>query len=139
VAHGEASHADSKRQVWEKEFAENLSSAVLVGTFTTIGEEASKPDRYEIAKVTKLQDDFWLFQAKYGDKTMPPLPLKVLWAGNTPVITMDDFTIPLLGTFSFRVMIDGDLYVGTWVHDERRGHMIGRIEPAEEQCPDKSS
>jgi hypothetical protein len=115
------------RDALEKQFAERLRESVLVGTYSTTGEAETKPDRYEIASVAKLQGDVWLFQAKYGDKVLPPLPLRVLWAGDTPVISMNDLTIPALGTFSFRVMIHGDLYAGTWKHDDKGGHMTGTI------------
>jgi hypothetical protein len=130
--------SEADPEALEKEFADNLTEAVLTGTYTTVGEGedgSPKPDSYEIRKVSKLKGDYWLFHAKYGDTNMPPLPLKVLWAGNTPVITMDDFTIPLLGTFSFRVLIDGDLYVGTWQHGKKRGHMIGTIQKSGEADP----
>jgi hypothetical protein len=134
----DAHRIEADREAFEKEFTDNMSEAVLIGTYTTVGEGkdgSPKPDSYEIRKVSKLKGDYWLFRAKYGDTNLPPLPLKVLWAGGTPVITMDDFTIPLLGTFSFRVMIDGDLYVGTWQHGKKRGHMIGTIRKSEETDP----
>ena len=51
------------RAALEKQFVERLRSVVLEGTYTTTGEEAAKPDRYEIASVAKLQGDLWLFQA----------------------------------------------------------------------------
>ena len=54
------------------------------------------------------------------------------WAGKTPVITLDNVTIPGLGTFSSRVVIDGALYAGTWQHDAVGGHMFGRIVPIAE-------
>jgi hypothetical protein len=121
-----AAGEQSKR---DEQFIQQLTGVVLEGTYTTTGQAKpeSKPDRYEISGVTKLPGDFWLFQARYGDLPLPPLPLKVLWAGDTPVITMDDFTIPKLGTFSFRVMFDRDLYAGTWKHDDKGGHMIGTV------------
>lgn len=133
----EPASAAEQQEAREKAFADHLSGSVLVGKYTTTpaagDEEAeTKPDRYEIARVSKLEGDVWLFEARYGDTPLPPLPLKVLWAGKTPVITMDDFTIPALGTFSFRVMIDGPLYAGTWRHDEKGGHMLGTIEKKKE-------
>jgi hypothetical protein len=118
----------------EAAFAERLSGVELVGSYTTEreGEEPEiEPDRYEISKVTKLKGDWWLFHSKYGKITLPPLPLKVLWAGDTPVISMEDLTIPKLGTFSFRVMIHGDRYVATWQHGEKGGHMWGNIRKME--------
>ena len=126
------SQGEADRAALYRKFAENLTGAALVGTYTTTTSQSDngkhKPDRYQISKVTKLNGGYWRFHAKFGEISMPPLRLKVLWAGDTPVITMDKFTIPQLGTFSFRVLIDGDLYVGTWQHDEKGGHMLGRIE-----------
>ena len=105
-----------------------MTDVVLEGTYTTVGEQGkAEPDRYEIASVKKLQGNYWLFQARYGEMPLPPLPLKVVWAGDTPVISMNDFTIPKLGTFSFRVMIHRELYAGIWQHGEKGGHMTGTV------------
>jgi hypothetical protein len=76
-------------------------------------------------------EDLWQFSAriKYGDKDVTlPIPIEVKWAGKTPVISLDNVTIPQLGTFSSYVVIDGDKYAGTWTHGEVSGHMFGRIE-----------
>jgi hypothetical protein len=56
------------------------------------------------------------------------MPINVLWAGNTPVMTLDKITIPGLGTFSARVVFHENKYAGTWVHDNVGGHLFGRIE-----------
>lgn len=110
-------------------FAETMSGSVLVGSYTIDGKsEPPKSDRYEIVSVSKYDDRTWIFVAKYGKLTMPPLRLPLMWAGNTPVIVLDDFTIPVLGTFSCRVMFDGSRYAGTWQHGDVGGHMWGRIE-----------
>jgi len=53
--------------------------------------------------------------------------LQVKWAGDTPVITLTNLTIPGLGTFTSRVMIYGDRYAGTWQHDKTGGHLWGKI------------
>ena len=114
-------------------FSETMTDVVLVGHFTIDNAtEPLKEERYEIERVVKAsQGDYWLFQAriKYGtyDVTLP-LPLEVKWAGKTPVITLDNVTIPGLGTFSARVVIDGTRYAGTWTHGEVGGHMFGKIE-----------
>jgi hypothetical protein len=123
-------------------FAKNLTNVELVGQFTI--DNSSKPlreERYEIHSVAKApKGDYWLFQAriKYGEYDVTlPLPLEVKWAGKTPVITLDNVTIPVLGTFSARVVIDGQRYAGTWTHGEVGGHMFGKIQkqtkPAEAQ------
>jgi hypothetical protein len=63
---------------------------------------------------------------KYGDvDSEVPLDLKILWAGRTPVITLDAFWIPGMGTFDARVMIHANRYAGTWQHDAVGGEMYG--------------
>ncbi len=121
-----------------KAFADRLTGAVLVGHFTISGMDLEKPlqeERYEIRSVTRMgSGDYWLFRAriKYGDHDVTvPMPLPVKWAGKTPVITLDHVTIPKLGTFDARVVIDGTRYAGTWQHDDVGGHLFGRIEKLE--------
>jgi hypothetical protein len=88
--------------------------------------------------VTKLPTgDLWLFKVRirYGDHDVTvPLPLTVNWAGKTPVIVVDQLTIPALGTFDARVVIAGARYAGTWQHGEVGGHLFGKIEPAGESA-----
>lgn len=121
----------------EAAFARFLTGANLVGTFTIDGSEKGmvpKPERYEIAETKKLPNGKWQITArvKYGkiDVKMP-FQLDVVWAGDTPVITGDHFSILGMGDFSFRVLFHGKRYVGTWEHHGRGGgHMFGRVEPA---------
>jgi hypothetical protein len=56
----------------------------------------------------------------------------VVWAGDTPVITLDKMPIPGFGTFTCRVMIFGDQYAGTWDGGDHGGHLFGKIVPAED-------
>ncbi len=110
-------------------FEKLLTSATLVGHFTTDGNEGkpAKPDRYSIARVSYLKEDQFLFL--YDHKGVPiPLTLNVYWAGRTPVITLDEFTIPGMGTFSARVMFHGDRYAGTWQHGKVGGLMYGKVD-----------
>ena len=119
----------------EKKFAENLSGVVFSGSYsiTTRGEEKpAQMEKYTIQRVSKVKDrgDYWLFAARiqYGKNDLTiPLTLQVKWAGDTPVITLTDLTIPGLGTFTSRVMIYGDRYAGTWQHDKTGGHLWGKI------------
>lgn len=120
----------------EKQFAETLTGSVLAGNFSVIkeGEEkAGSKDRYTITQVKKLQGDLWLFTTRiqYGDKDVQvPIPLVVKWAGDTPVITLTDLTVPGLGTFTARILIYRNQYAGTWQHGKVGGNMWGRIEKA---------
>lgn len=114
-------------------FAALMKGVRLVGSFTRDDDEAGTPrqEEYEIAGATKIgTGDGWLVMARirYGsvDVTVP-VPVEVKWAGETPVITLDDVTIPGLGTFSSRVVLDRGRYAGTWTHDKVGGHMFGRI------------
>jgi len=59
-----------------------------------------------------------------------PIVVTMPWAGDTPIITMTDVSIPTLGTFTARVFFYGDRYAGTWQHGAVGGHMFGRIEAA---------
>ena len=44
------------------------------------------------------------------------------------MITLTDFTVPGLGTFSARVLIYRNKYAGTWSHGDVGGHLFGTIE-----------
>lgn len=117
---------------------ENLT---LVGQFT-IDRDADnpkpgKPERYEIAKVLPAAGGKYLVQSriKYGQHDVTvPVPVEMLPAGkDSVVITLDDLTIPLLGSqFSARVVFDfnSNRYAGTWMHGKVGGHMWGRLEEA---------
>lgn len=117
----------------EGKLANYLSGAKFVGKFTIDGREEKSPktEEYTISKCEKLPEaDMYRFTAriKYGDTDQEvPLDLKILWAGRTPVITMDQFWIPGMGMFGARVLIHSDRYTGTWQHGEVGGHMFGKI------------
>ncbi|MDA0588023.1 MAG: hypothetical protein O2820_08105 [Planctomycetota bacterium] len=143
-AAAEAKAAEDRTEAIKK-FTKQLSGSTLVGQFTlddAPAEQSMKPDRYQIATVNHISGDTYLFV--YLHKGVPiPLSLKVLWAGDTPMIVLDDFTIAGMGTFSSRVMFHGDRYAGTWQHGKKGGLMFGKIEkpkapqePAEKAKPD---
>jgi hypothetical protein len=118
----------------EKSFAETLTGATLVGHFTVVGRPdpgKDRTDRYEIEKAEKIEGHRWLITSriKYGKHDVKvPIPLEVYWAGDTPVITVSNVTVPGMGTFVARVLVYGDRYAGTWQHDKFGGHMWGMIE-----------
>ncbi len=121
------------RETLERELSERLSGAVLTGCFTVDGQPADRPlqpERYTIHRASKLKGDLWLIQARmeYGGRDLTlPLPLPIHRAGDTPVITLTDLTLPGLGTFTARVLIYEDYYAGTWKHGEHGGHLFGTI------------
>jgi len=123
----------------EKKFAEDLSGVVFAGNYSVTAGGKEKPaemEKYTITRVSKVKDkeDTWLFVSRiqYGKTDLElPLALPVKWAGDTPVITLSNLTIPALGTFTSRVMIYGDRYAGTWQHGKTGGHLWGKIEKIE--------
>ena len=117
----------------EKQFAETMSGATLVGRFTVIEDKTEQPlkeDRYTLGTVKKLPNGLWSFETRiqYGDHDVKvPLALEVKWAGDTPVITLTDVLVPGLGTFTSRVLVYRGWYAGTWSGANHGGHMFGRI------------
>lgn len=115
----------------EKKFQDTLSGATLVGNSTRLNKPGiSGEERYVIEKVSKMTGDVWLFQTRlrFGSHDLPlPLPITVKWAGDTPIITLTDFSIPGLGTYTARVLIYRDQYAGTWSGRNEGGQMFGRV------------
>ena len=126
-------NADSQPTEREQKLARYLSGCTFVGKFTIDGKEDALPktEEYTISKCEKLPAaDMYRLTAriKYGDvDSEVPLDIKILWSGNTPVITLDSFWIPAMGTFGARVLIHDGRYAGTWQHDAVGGHMFGII------------
>ncbi len=109
-----------------------MSNVVLDGSFTVNrGDEThERREKYTIASVSKVGGDIWLFQARiqYGDHDVTvPVPVKLLWAGDTPVVSLTDASIPGLGTFTARVLFYRDSYAGFWQHGDVSGNQFGRI------------
>ena len=132
--------ATVKQAALFKQFEKTLTNAEMSGQFTLVGKEVPPiKESYTIHSVKKMsQGDYWVFTAriKYGKKDITlPMPLQVKWAGNKPVIYLDNVTIPGLGTFSSYTVIDGDKYAGTWKHGDVGGHMFGTITPAKTKAP----
>jgi hypothetical protein len=121
-----------------QKFESMLNGVKFVGQFTVIGQGNKDPreEEYTIKSVKKLpRGDYWLFTAriKYGSRDVVlPLPLEVKWAGDTPIITLTELPIPILGTFSSRVIVYNNRYAGTWTHGEVGGHLFGVIKKAED-------
>jgi len=121
----------------EREFAEKMRGAAMVGRFTIAGREdrAATADRYDIYSVDKVGDNQWRFNAKIGENGVTlPIVVTMKFVDDTPLILMTDATIPGMGTFTARVFFHGDQYAGTWSHlGSAAGHMFGTIERAAAQ------
>ena len=125
----EARRAAAKAKL-EKAFEKRMENVTLVGRYSiTQGDEEkpSKADRYQVDKVTKQQGDIWLFHYRRSAELVLPIPVKIRWAGDTPMILMTNQKIPGMDTFTARVFFYGDRYAGTWQHGAVGGHMWGMI------------
>ncbi len=136
----------------ERAFAERMQDVDLVGHFTienlqelvdVEGVEGVRrdgnPERYEIASVAKVRGpgDRWRFDVRIVymsvDVTLPVV-VPMVWAGDTPMVSITDFEIPGLGSqFGARVLFHDDRYAGTWNHGPYGGMMYGVIEPAADE------
>jgi len=112
-------------------FTKSMSGVVLVGYSTRLNSEGlSGEERYYIDSVTHVAGDTWMFQTRlqHNGRELPfPIPLTVKWAGDTPVITLTDLTIPGLGTYTARVVLYRDQYAGTWSGKDAGGQLFGKI------------
>lgn len=111
-----------------------MAGARLVGEFSVdTGQtgDAPRPDLYSVSELEKGEGDVWIFHytMSYGGNqgTTFDIPVRVVWADDTPMLTMTDQEVSGLGTFTVRVMIHGDRYAGTWQHGAFGGHMWGKI------------
>lgn len=147
AADAPAKPALKSREQLEQELSKTLSGCQLVGEFTVDDQPRTgdpKTEKYVITSAKKLNGDLWLLMARmqYGKQDLTlPLTLPIVWAGDTPVISLTDTTIIGLGTFTCRVMIYDGRYVGTWQHGKVGGAMFGKIERLPEeakQAPEKT-
>ena len=118
----------------EQRLAEYLTGVKMTGNFTVTGREKQTltPEEYFIVSAEKQADgDWWKLTAriKYGNHDVTvPMAMEIKWAGETPVITVDQMIVPGMGTFDARVLIRKGGYAGTWAHDEVGGQLFGSIE-----------
>ena len=130
---------DNQEQLSERDkaFAEKLIGAKLEGRFnvsSASGTSEAQVDNYAVSELERGPDNTWIFnytmsygQGPDGPKVTIPIPVRVEWAGDTPVLTMTEQTIEGMGTFSVRILIYKDWYAGTWDNGSLGGHMWGQI------------
>ena len=83
----------TEQQRLEAEFEKTMTGAVLAGKFSVTGRERLSDERYTISGVSKVGGDVWLIHSRiqYGERDVTvPVPVKVLWAGDTPVLSLTD-------------------------------------------------
>jgi heat shock protein HslJ len=117
----------------EAKFKTTLTNATMSGRWALIKDGQLTPEqaeKYTITGVNKIFGERWLIRARiqYGEKDITiPVPVRVKWAGDTPVITVDDVGLPGGASYSARVIIYDDSYAGTWSGGNLRGLLNGVI------------
>jgi len=115
----------------EKQFEQMMNGAVLVGHSTLDNREGlSGEERYSIDRVAKMGGDVWMFEARMklsGHEIPLPIPVTIKWAGDTPVITLTDISIPGMGSYTARVVLYRGRYAGTWSGKDHGGELFGAI------------
>jgi hypothetical protein len=130
----------ANRAELEEKFKQLMTAAVFNGRWCAIKDgklSEERQEKYTIEGASKSGQDVWLIYARiqYGGKDVKiPVPVQVKWAGDTPVITLDNVSLPGLGTYSARVLIYGQTYAGTWSASDHAGMLHGLIE---KQTPDR--
>ena len=133
------------RQVLESKFKLTLTKATFTGRWTGIDDgklTAEKEDRYYILGVTKISADNWIIRARiqYGTRDfVVPIPIQVQFAGDTPVLIVDDVGVPGGNKYSARVLIYGNTYAGTWSGPNVAGLLSGLITHESASKPDEVS
>jgi hypothetical protein len=140
------SDARDRQATLEAKFSKSLSGATLEGSYTLSGAGGDGAklhrEKYTLGEVKKLGGNIWMFPARiqYGDKDMTlPIPLPVEWAGDTPVIVVDNVLLPGFGTVSARVLFFDGHYSGYWKHGEKSGNLFGQYRAAGERSADEAA
>src|SRR5882757_8207134 len=119
----------------EKDFQTAMTNVTLTGFFTVADSNETHVDKYTIEKVVKIKPDTWNFNARiqYGGRDFKAtVAVPVQWAGDTPVLTLNQYLIQG-HVYSARILIHKGRYAGTWGASDHGGLMFGKIvknEPA---------
>lgn len=130
----ETTPAIPDRATLEARFQATLDKATFLGRWCSVQEGQMGPeqqDRYRIIGASKVGGDTWLIHTRiqYGQRDfVAPLPVQVKWAGDTPVITVDNLAMPGSDQrYSARVLVHDDTYAGTWSGGNQAGLLKGII------------
>jgi hypothetical protein len=117
----------------EAKFIATMTNATLKGRTSFIKDGQLGPekgDSYEIVGVTKGSGDRWTINARLsyaGQSLVLPVPAQVKWAGDTPVLIVDNLSLGIGPSYSARVMIYEKTYAGSWSGGGEGGLLSGII------------
>jgi hypothetical protein len=118
----------------EAKFKAAMTDVIMSGRWIPVKDGvlgAEKEDKYAIVSVEKISGNDWVINARMRNNVMP-VPVKVMWAGDTAVIIVDNLQIPGAGNYggtaySARVLIYENTYAGTWSGGDHGGLLSGLI------------
>lgn len=129
----------------EAKFIATMTNATMSGRWCLIKDgklTPEKEDKYTIVSVKKNENNSWIINSRieYGGFNMVvPVPVKMAWADDTPVIVVNNMGIPGGNKYSARVLVFEDSYAGTWSGPGLQGLLNGMITrtPVEEDKDEK--
>jgi hypothetical protein len=105
----------------EAKFQKMLTKAYLRGRWSPVDAAGLGPekqeDKYEIISAAKVKDDQWVINAKmkYGkNEFVMPVPVRVKWSGETPMLIVDKLSMGPDRSYSARVLFFDGMYSGSW-------------------------
>ena len=117
----------------ETKFQAMLTNATLAGRWCSLKDGqlgSDQEDKYTIQGINKISGDMWMVHAhiQYGQRdVVAPIPVQVKWAGDTPVLSVDNLRIPGGGTYTARVLFYDNTYSGTWSGGTHGGLLHGVV------------
>jgi len=141
INHGNCFSQDTTKPVYpaptpadlETKFIATMKECTFTGRWCGTKDGQLGPDKedsYHIAGVTKVSGDNWTINVKmpYQGQTLDlPIPAKVQWAGDTPVLILDKVSMGGPRTYSARVLVHDNSYAGTWSAVDHGGLVMGVI------------
>ena len=129
-----ADPAPSAADGLEAKFKAAMTDVIMSGRWIPVKDGvlgAEKEDKYAIVSVEKVSGNDWVINARMRNNVLP-VPVKVMWAGDTAVIIVDNLQIPGAGNYggtaySARVLIYENTYAGTWSGGDHGGLLSGLI------------
>ena len=107
-----------------------LKNATLEGSWVPIqggkpGEQ--KVDRYQVVRAEKVEGEQWHIVSKMrhqGQEIEFPIPVTVIWAGDTAVMILDEVATAGGKSYSARVLFHNDRYAGSWWASDQPGGLL---------------
>lgn len=112
-------------------FAEMVADSTWESSWHAKGEDGldeGGQNRYRIIRAQKVNGDDWIILGEFelqGKQVRLPLPAKVFWADDTPVLSMTGLPLPGEPLFTVRILFKGDMFSGVFQSNQLSGALVG--------------